>query len=235
MKRKIKNKLKYLLAPYPSFFIPLYRMLAPDRNKQMLVSFDTDIVIDGYPRSGNTFAVHAFLYANPNAKIAHHLHVESQILYGVRHKKPVLILLRKPEDAIRSLKVRHPGVNITHALKWYIRFYTICYGVKEYVVFGLFSKVTTHYGEIINEINRKFGTSFNIFTHTPENLSKVFERIEQINKMLGGDEMQVARPSHERQQLYSQLEIDFPINLLNQAHNLYMQLETYINNSYDCS
>ncbi len=47
----IKIGLRDLLAPYPSFFIPIYRALAPEANVSLLISPKTEIVIEGFPRS----------------------------------------------------------------------------------------------------------------------------------------------------------------------------------------
>ena len=55
----------------------------------LLTTPGSAIVVDGFPRSGNTFAVCAFMSANPNAAhVARHIHLPVQFAlaerYGVR-------------------------------------------------------------------------------------------------------------------------------------------------------
>ena len=126
MKKILKNRLKFYLSHNtPYIFHLLYKILGPEvLVKEALISKKTEIVIEGYPRSANTFSVFAFLQAQGrHISIAHHLHVEAQIVLGVRWGIPVLVLLRNPVDAIRSLKIRHPDIIIRNEIERYIQFY----------------------------------------------------------------------------------------------------------------
>lgn len=55
----IRRKIRNLLA---NNFTYLYFGLLKIRNDKRLVNNNTDIIIEGYPRSGNTFFVNAFIY-----------------------------------------------------------------------------------------------------------------------------------------------------------------------------
>ncbi|RMG27959.1 MAG: hypothetical protein D6732_19595, partial [Methanobacteriota archaeon] len=79
--RLLKHRVKHALAPYPFLFVTAYRLFAPAHLRmEKLIGARTEIVIEGYPRSANTFAVVAFRLAqNRPVKIAHHLHMEAQI------------------------------------------------------------------------------------------------------------------------------------------------------------
>jgi len=65
----------------------------------------TDITIDGFQRSANTFAYVGFSILNKNIKIAHHSHVPSQIIFSVKKNIHVLLLIRDPIDAIVSFYI----------------------------------------------------------------------------------------------------------------------------------
>lgn len=207
--RRAKSYIKWLLAPYPDIFLPMYRLLAPQYilDKDKIISRDSDIVIEGFPRSGNTFAVVAFRLAQEqDVKIAHHLHIEAQVLMGVRWGIPVLVLIRNPLDAIASLKVRHPGLRIDHAFRAYIRFYSIIKKVADNVVFADFVETTKHFGEVIGRVNERFGTNFSVFEYTPDNLEMVFREIENLDKQIQdrrpdfvSSEDTVSRPSPQRE------------------------------------
>lgn len=76
------------------------------KRKDLIVNHNSDLIIEGFPRSANTFFTLLTQKLYPNLQIAHHLHVSSQILYGVKNKKPVIILIRKPDQVVESLLMR---------------------------------------------------------------------------------------------------------------------------------
>jgi len=79
----LRFALRSVLGRSPAVYFGIQR-LRPSR-RHLLVKKDTEIVIEGYPRSANTFAVAAFLLAQGRAvKIAHHLHVPAQVIQAVR-------------------------------------------------------------------------------------------------------------------------------------------------------
>lgn len=48
--------------------------------RSRMVDADTEICIEGFPRSVNTSALHAFQLWNPASRAAHHLHVPMQVV-----------------------------------------------------------------------------------------------------------------------------------------------------------
>mgnify|MGYP007017151076 CR=1 FL=1 len=58
-----------------------------------MVTRNTRITIEGYPRSANTYAVYAFKHVNAIKwnEIAHHLHVQAQIIRSIKYKIPVIL------------------------------------------------------------------------------------------------------------------------------------------------
>lgn len=209
--RGFKSRLHSLIGRYPS----LYRLAATvhPTARQRFVRSDTAIVIDGYPRSANTFSYHAFCYAQEvdgkspkkgeGIHIAHHLHQPAQILRGVQMGVPTLVLIRRPNDCVLSYVIRHPDwLGIEPALRKYIAFYSSIFDIKKQVVIGDFDTTTTDFGNIIRRVNDKFGTDFHVFQHTPENEQTVFRRIERVNRRLHeGDEQGIARPSLHRRKI----------------------------------
>ena len=119
---KIRHKLRSLIDTHPIVYLPLRRVRSKTRH--IIVSKDTEIVIEGFPRSVNTFAVVAFTFAQGRpVKIARHLHAPAQVIAAVRREIPCIVLIRKPRDAVLSLLVRAPHISADQALKDYIRFY----------------------------------------------------------------------------------------------------------------
>ncbi len=77
----------------------LYRLVVNLRNGgggRRFVRRDSDVVIDGFERSANTFAYFAFMAANPTAhRVGHHTHSPAQFYWAARWGVPALLLLRE--------------------------------------------------------------------------------------------------------------------------------------------
>jgi len=163
----------------------------------------TELVIEGAPRSGNSFAVVAFQHAQrKNIQIAHHLHVPAQIIRAVKRNIPTMVLIRQPLDVVSSTKIRHPEMPINEIFKNYIWFYRSILNYSNSYLICSFSSLIKDYGLVIKCLNRKFGTNFAPFKHTKENVDIVFSHIDQINEMVGrGLEEQNSRPSELKEHL----------------------------------
>jgi hypothetical protein len=181
----------------PFLFYNFYRLKPSYRD--LLVDRRTRIVIEGFPRSGNTFAVVAFQQAQrESVRIAHHLHTPAQVIRASRLGIPTLLLARKPTDAALSWVIREPGVPIRQALKHYVSFYEKAAEYRDALVVGFFEEVTRDYGTVLERVNAKFGTEFSTFVHSEDNVRSVFDRIEEVHRsMFGGrlDEKVIAHPS----------------------------------------
>jgi hypothetical protein len=81
-----------------------------------------------------------------------------------------------------------------------------------------FADVTGDFGAVVARVNARFGTSFGVFQHTPENEAAVFAAIERRNRDLraGRKEAErdliLARPTPERSALKDRLreQLDAP-------------------------
>ncbi|MGN6681475.1 MAG: hypothetical protein ACTHKL_27220 [Streptosporangiaceae bacterium] len=168
------------------------------------VSPTTEIVIEGFPRSGNTFAVVAFRLAQGRGiKMAHHLHAAAQIKRASRLDVPAILLIRKPADAILSLMIRDPHASIRWALRSYIRFYSAVLPYLGKTVVAPFSAVTTDLASIIRMVNTRYGTAFKEFVPTEDALASVRQTVEWMaqrdSTMTGWDyHLGVALPSDQR-------------------------------------
>ena len=182
---------------HPFLFYNFYRLKPTYRD--LLVDRKTQIVIVGFPRSGNTFAVVAFQQAQrEHVRVAHHLHMPAQVVRAARWGIPTLLLARKPTDAVLSLVVREPWVPIRQALKHYISFYEKAAEYRDSLVVGFFEEVTRDYGVVLERVNAKFGTGFSPFVHSEENVKCVFDHIEEVHRARRGgrlDEKVIAHPS----------------------------------------
>jgi hypothetical protein len=160
-----------------------YLALARIRKGRAVVGPDTEIVIEGFPRAGNTFAVFAFQSAQPRpVRVAHHLHAPAQVAAAVARGLPVLLLIRPPQDAIVSSVLWWPHVTPADALAAYARFYERLLPVRDACVIGPFEEVTADMGAVIDRVNRRYGRDFARFEHTPENVERCYRLIEERSR-----------------------------------------------------
>jgi hypothetical protein len=182
---------------HPFLFYNIYRLRPSYRD--LLVDRRTQIVIEGFPRSGNTFAVVAFEQAQrEGVRAAHHLHMPAQVMRAARWRIPTLVLIRKPTDAALSWVIREPWVPIRQALEHYVSFYETAAEYRGSFVVGFFEEVTRDYGAVLERVNARFGTGFSPFVHSEDNVKRVFDRIEELHRAKRGgrlDEKQIAHPS----------------------------------------
>jgi hypothetical protein len=181
-------------------YLPFAR-LKYRRIPNRLVEADTELVIEGFQRSGNTFAAAAFDMAQGRPiKTAHHLHSSAQVLEAVRLGVPVLLLIRDPKDTTISHVIREPCVTMRQSIASWTRFYGRLLPVRDRVFVAEFSKVSTDFGAVIRDFNTRFGTGYKEFDHTEENVARCFDAIEDRNRARFGkiEEGKVARPSEQR-------------------------------------
>jgi hypothetical protein len=100
------------LTPYPR---PSPTALGPD----------TDLLIDGHPRSANTFMVRAFALSNPEVRLAHHHHHAMTFEVAAAHGIPAVALIREPLGSAASWAAYAPRVSIERALESWIGFYSM--------------------------------------------------------------------------------------------------------------
>ena len=160
-----------------------YLAVARSRHAQGAVGQDTRLVIEGFPRTANTFTVFAFQMAQPApVRLAHHLHAPIQVIAAARAKIPVLVLIRPPEDAVLSLATWSPHVALEQALRAYSRFYERILPHRSWCVTGEFTQVTSDLGRVIDTVNARYDTSFARFGHTPQNVAACYALIEEKSR-----------------------------------------------------
>lgn len=219
--KRYADVLHYAAGYHPALFYPLARRRRA-RTAGNLVTPDCDIVIEGYPRCGNTFALNAFLFAQPGpVKTADHVHVPAQVMRAVRLGLPTLVVIREPEAAVRSLVVKHGFVRPKDALRGYWLFYRSILGARRGYVAADFAEVTTDFGGVCRRLNARFQTGFAEFRHNEETEAAVFARIEARNRALGQGETEIARPSAAKQAPKQAVDLTGCTAWLQRCRNLY--------------
>jgi hypothetical protein len=134
-----------------------------------VVTDRTELVLEGYPRSANTYALAAFRCANGNGPVvADHLHAASSVVEGASRGLPVIVVVRDPVDAAASL-IQRQHVRPVTALEAYVRFHTAIRPHLDHVVVSDFEVTTSSFGSAIEAANARFGTSFAPYRRTEAN------------------------------------------------------------------
>ena len=170
-----------LLAPLfkPILWWQQYKILRYYRQhgasvKDCIVGAHTDFVLDGFQGSGNSFAAAAFEHSQQRpVQMAHHMHAPAQIIEAVGRGLPTVVTLRPPVDAVASLISRWSYVTPEQGLRAYVRFYEKLEPYTEGFVISPFEQTTRHLDAVVQAVNRRFGTSFDRFEHTEENMQVV--------------------------------------------------------------
>ena len=169
---------------YPLVFNTVFGAI---NDRSRLVGPKTDLVIEGFPRSANSFSVFAFLNSGAgDMALAHHVHSPSQIILAARYKLPAILLVRAPGDAVIAGLAKIATHTASDLLRAYTLYYESLLPLRDHYVIAPFETVTTDVGRIISAVNRRFGTSFEAadpVRHT--GLSKAFlarEKFEGLNQ-----------------------------------------------------
>jgi hypothetical protein len=197
---RLEKWLQIYAGKHPAVFYSLYRLARKDPAR--VVTPDTQLVMEGFPRSANSFARVAFSKAqSEKVRIAYGLHVPAQVVLAARWRIPTLVLIRKPKDAVLSFAVRDP-LSVDQALKYYLSFYETVEKYRDAYVLGRFEEVTGDFGQVIQRVNHRFGTTFSPFRHDEQNVAEVFARLERNTRKRFGEthwENKVSRPSAARE------------------------------------
>ncbi len=197
-------EVKTFVAQRPSLALPIAR-----RRHGIVFGPDTQLVIEGFPRTGTSFAVAAFDQAQPSkVQVACHVHAPAQVIAAVRRGIPAMVVIREPEDTALSFVIRHHHVSMAQAIRGYVRFYEPLLRWRDGFVVARFRDVTSDFGACTRSLNERFGASFAPFEHTEENVARVFAAIEaDYTRRVSGEalERSVARPSEFRARLKAEL------------------------------
>ncbi len=227
--RRRLRRVRELIGDDPRF-LPVVLRATPLGTSRRLGP-TTQLVIEGFPRSGNTFAVNAFRHANPEVNASSHVHTPSQVKLAVSLRIPSLVVIREPLPTVTSLLIAAPWVQIPAALNEYVHHHQQIIPHAHGFMVATFQQVTCDFGSVTRALNDRFGTSFLPFDHNPQTVEQVFSLIdEHHDRVHGGTENVVPRPSisrrDARQWLEDELAAPRHASLLAEAHSVYEALTT---------
>lgn len=202
--------LRLKLSKHSYLYVALIALVGFVRPNQrtFIVKRDTELVIEGFPRSANTFFYcYADLAQNSKVTIAHHLHEPYQIRRAVELSLPCVVLFRDPSSAVVSAQLRDPRVHQKTLLSMYEEFYAEVFSTPDKVVLAEFSAVTKAPGDLISRVNKVYGTNFQTEVSS---LDEVWKHVDALDSddQKAPTPLTVARPSDEKQKAGAQLRLE---------------------------
>jgi len=219
----IKTLIKNIISNYPNLYYFLIRFKYSKKKFFNLTPNEkTELVIEGYPRSGNTFFVTALKYTQKRKlNLAHHLHNIAQIKHGLENKIPVVILLREPKEAVKSLILRENYQNQTLLLKNYFFFYKFVKKNKKQILIFKFETIIKNFDKCIKKINKTFNMNYAIKKLNNNDIKKIFIEIDKISKnQKENSTLQSGRPNIYRKKIKLKLKDSIWITKTTQIYKL---------------
>jgi hypothetical protein len=153
------------------------------------VKDETHLVMDGFPRSANSWARMAYHVANgEDEQISSHRHSPRSIEAAVQHGVPAIVLIRPPRQAIGSLLQYEPGISPKLVAAQYQFFYETILPIADDVVIAPFAEVTKDFGSVLRRVNTVYGTDFVPYVPGPENDAAVNAMLDQATRLRYGSQ-----------------------------------------------
>ena len=199
--KRVVRRAHELLGDAP-VFLPLQRRLTPESARDRAITERTQLVIEGFPRSGNTFASKAFALSQRRpVVVASHVHLPAQVKLAVRRHVPTMVLVRDPVDAAVSMAIADPHHRVEHLVRYWTHYHLEVQPLLDEILLVTFEEATDDFGQVVDRLNARYGTDFDRFEHTPENVQRVFVAIDDKQRVVHGDARYreaVARPDASR-------------------------------------
>ena len=205
--RHILRRTKNLLGHEPIFLPILLRLTPLGTSRQITAS--TDLVIEGFPRSGNTFTTFAIEDASGHElTIASHVHQPCQIKLALARGLPTVFVVRDPVSALASFLVYDRRFSASTVIGEYRSYHRELVPYAERLLICEFDEVTSHISSVIDRINQRYFLQIPPFDEEPSNVERVLAQIERRHKLVhpGIDPVQsAASPQADRRKVNEEM------------------------------
>jgi len=181
--RRLLRRGKFLLGHDP-VFLPLFMRLTPLGTSREITEH-TDLVVEGFPRSGNTFTVFALENAaSYRLRIASHVHHPSQVKLAVSRGVPTMLVVREPVATLSSYLAFGQHGRPASVLKEYSGYLRELVPYVDLVLICDFTEVVSNLSGVIDRFNDRFSTAIPHFDQSEENVDRVFEEIARQHRLM---------------------------------------------------
>jgi len=209
--KDLKFDFKTYVGKHPSLYF-LYGLYP--KFKHRIVRKNTDICIEGFPRSGNTFTYHAFKYFNPDLVIGHHIHAPVQPYLAQKFNIPCLIMIRHPLNSAASLIIVDNKLSIDSALKHYIHYYEELIKYSDHIFLADINTIVNSFDKIVDKINSECNKKFKYKAISKDKEKEIKQIVEKQNEKGKNPQNLVAIPSNRKEQLKKQIKPEIRDNQL---------------------
>jgi hypothetical protein len=188
--------------------VRLWEVYQRMRGRHLPSSKHADLVLEGYPRSGNTYAEHMLRIMCPGLHWISHTHSPGTLHWARKHHIPTLILIREPLDAAISLFIyRMQQVSLSLCLHEWEAFHNAARGLKNVAFIPFQTLVSDTEASVVKSLH-SLGLQDAIKAALPENPRRSFEashdhdkwHLREVRGIAFGEE-QGNRPSDNRKQM----------------------------------
>ena len=159
---------------------------------------ETDICIEGFPRSGNSFFTHVFQRWNPEVSVAHHTHLAASPKMAVSNETPALILIRHPIEAVASVVAWDGYLSPNLGLWSYQLYYNTLWRFRSGFIVVPFEEATSDPGACISRVNSRYGTSYYHSALNPSDMDTIRDEIASADNDLGRSGTNATLPNDEK-------------------------------------
>lgn len=159
----------------------------------------TQLCIEGYPSSANSFCYHLFKCLLPELNYSHHTHSFANISLALKYNIPSLILIRNPLDCISSRVARFEN-NAQYCLIEYLDFYQRVQKVmsSEHILLIEFGEMINQTEEVLLAFDKHLIWETKS-ENTEELIKRAKTRMKNSQQKLGKRMDNVSLPNKERQ------------------------------------
>lgn len=160
-----------------------------------------ELLIEAFPRCGNTYAEAAFRLANGDGvRLSHHLHTPRSVILASKYGTPAILLIRQPQEVLGSYLQFNARYRAEEICDGYVQYHEKLIPYFDRLVVSDFPETTGDFGSVIERTNQRFGTSFRSYVRTPENEKRVRAMIENAGATHSPENFEnaVSRPSEHR-------------------------------------
>jgi hypothetical protein len=184
--RRLLRHGKYLLGHDPLFLPVLLRLTPLGLSRQ--ITDKTDLIVEGFPRSGNTFTVFALQdVAQNQLRISSHVHHPSQVKLAVQRDLPTVLVIREPIGALASYLTYGRHGRPTDVFREYYAYYQELIPYADRVLILNFEEIISDMPAIIDRINGRFAMALPPFDQSPGNVDHLFEEIARHHQLVHPD------------------------------------------------
>ena len=177
---------------------------------------DSQLCLEGYQRSGNSYLYMCLSISNPLIRVGHHIHGIAHVRYALKRQIPVVVLIREPAASLASLLTWDNRLLLGIALGSYIRFHRQLKKLKSEVLIINFVELITDVDAVIRKINKRYELELDCLNLTEAQLS---ERMRKRQALYAHSHLMPFPNSHKN-------ELNYVNKKLIEGHELFTVAKT---------